>query len=47
MDYTAIGKRICAKRKQKDLSQEEFARRHYRIIQTHGKRAIIELGTNK
>ena len=25
MDYTAIGKRICAKRKQKDLSQEEFA----------------------
>lgn len=25
MDYTAIGKRIRAKRKQKDLSQEEFA----------------------
>lgn len=25
MDYTAIGKRIRAKRKQKDLSQEELA----------------------
>ena len=25
MDYTAIGKRIRAKRKQNNLSQEEFA----------------------
>ena len=47
MDYTAIGKRICAKRKQKDLSQEEFAEKALPHNTTHGKRAIIELGTNK